>query len=112
MLGCLLAVGSGLGAEPELVVEEGAGLEASMHSSFLQAFQAFQAGPEGSRTENPARPGSPPEPWAVVGRLFQLKVPRQDLQLGHVVKVRSRDPDVHAYEHRAAVAAAPSCMKP
>lgn len=88
MLGCLLAVAGCLGAEPEVFVDagEGAGLEASMHSSFLQDFQEAS---DGSRTGNPAGPGSVLDPWAVVGRLFQLKLPRQEeVDLGAAIKVR------------------------
>lgn len=87
MLGCLLAAAGCLGAEPEVFVDagEGAGLEASMHSSFLLDFQGAS---DGSRTEGPAGPGSGPDPWAVVGRLFQVKVPRQkEGYLGDVIKV-------------------------
>lgn len=60
---------------------EGGGLEASMHSSFLQ---------EGFRTEeaqqNPTVPGSSWDTSAVVGRLFQVKLPQQ---VDDVVKVSS-----------------------
>lgn len=86
MLGWLLATAGCLGAGPEVFVEgEGAELEASMHSSFLQDFQEAS---DGSRMENPTGPGPVLEPWAVVGRLFQMKVPRQQVSTGDVVKVR------------------------
>lgn len=89
MLGCLLAVVFCLEVEPQVFVAagEGAGLEASMHSSFLQEVQDAS---DGSRTEDLAGPGWVLDPWAVVGRLFQLKLPHQEeVYLGDVIQVRS-----------------------
>lgn len=87
LLGCVFATAGLLRAEVEVLVEagEGGGLEASMHSSFLQD---FQEAPEGFRTEDaqpvPAVPGSLWDAAAVVGRLFQVKLPQQ---VDDVVKV-------------------------
>lgn len=87
MLGFLLATAGCLGAEPEVFVDsEGPELEASMHSSFLQDLQEAS---DGSRMEDPAGPGLVLELWAVVGRLFQTKVPRQEeVDMGDIIKVR------------------------
>lgn len=82
MLGGLLALAGCLGAEPEVFVDAGKGavLEASMRSALLQDFQEA-----GSRTESPAGPGWVLDPWAVVGRLFRLRLPHQeDVHLGDV----------------------------
>lgn len=87
LLGCLFATAGPLRAEVEVLADadEGGGLEASMHSSFLQD---FQEAPEGFRTEdaqqNPTVPESLWDTSAVVGRLFQVKLPQQ---VDDVVKV-------------------------
>lgn len=76
-------------------------LEASMHSSLLQNFQEVT---EGIRTmeavgvetgempatqQNTAAPTAFPDSSAVVGRIFQMKVPNkmEDVYLGDIVKV-------------------------
>lgn len=90
VLGCLLAVASGLRAEVE--VGEGGGLEASMRSSFLQEFQEASEGFRTETQQNPAVPGSFLDTSAVVGRLFRTKLPQQleDVSMADVVKVSRR----------------------
>ncbi len=80
-------------------INRGNELEASMHSSFLQDFQevteALQA-MEAAETvdtvvtqRNMAAPAAFPDSSAVVGRIFQIKVPNkmEDVYLGDIVKV-------------------------
>ncbi|XP_070816038.1 dystroglycan 1 [Chaetodon trifascialis] len=73
-------------------------LEASMHSSFLQDFQEVTAGIramdaaalESTVTQqNMAAPAAFPDSSAVVGRIFQMKVPNkmEDVYLGDIVKI-------------------------
>lgn len=76
-------------------------LEASMHSSFLQDFQevtegiramdavAIETGETAVTQQNAAAPAAFPDSSAVVGRIFQMKVPNkmEDVYLGDIVKV-------------------------
>lgn len=86
-------------------------LEASMHSSFLQDFQevtegigamdavAVETGETALTQQNAeAAPTAFPDSSAVVGRIFQMKVPNkmEDVYLGDIVKV---SPAVHLTVH-------------
>lgn len=76
-------------------------LEASMHSSFLQDFQevtegirameavAVETGDAAATQQNVAAPTAFPDSSAVVGQIFQMKVPNkmEDVYLGDIVKV-------------------------
>lgn len=73
-------------------------LEASMHSSFIQDFQEATegiramedvAGEAAVTGQNMAAPTAFPDSSAVVGRIFQMKVPNkmEDVYLGDIVKV-------------------------
>ncbi len=76
-------------------------LEASMHSSFLQDFQevterirameavAVETDETAATQQNMAAPTAFPDSSAVVGRIFQMKVPNkmEDVYLGDIVKV-------------------------
>lgn len=93
LLGCLLAVAGCLRAEVEVDADGGGGLEASMRSSFLQEFQEASEGFRTKETQqDPAVPGSFLDTSAVVGRLFQMKLPQQveDVYMADVVKVSQR----------------------
>lgn len=83
----------------EMVLMEAGGggeLEASMHSSFLQDFQEATEGIQemvaGETQQNMAAPAAFPDTSAVVGRIFQMKVPNkmEDVYLGDIVKVSPR----------------------
>lgn len=88
------------GGEAERV-GRGSELEASMHSSFLQDFQevtggiramdavAIETGEAAVTRQNVAAPAAFPDSSAVVGRIFQMKVPNkmEDVYLGDIVKV-------------------------
>lgn len=79
----------------------GSELEASMHSSFLQDFQevtgsiramdavAIETAESAATQQNAAAPTAFPDSSAVVGRIFQMKVPNkmEDVYLGDIVKV-------------------------
>lgn len=79
----------------------GSELEASMHSSFLHDFQevtesiramdavAIETGEAAATQQNAAAPAAFPDSSAVVGRIFQMKVPNkmEDVYLGDIVKV-------------------------
>lgn len=79
-------------------VGRGPELEASMHSSFLQdvteavgAMDAVAIETAGTRRQNVVAPAATfPDSSAVVGRIFQMKVPNkmEDVYLGDIVKVR------------------------
>ncbi|XP_073325302.1 dystroglycan 1 [Pagrus major] len=91
----------------EMVLMEAGGegrggeLEASMHSSFLQDFQevtesiramdavAIETGEAAATQQNAAAPTAFPDSSAVVGRIFQMKVPNkmEDVYLGDIVKI-------------------------
>ncbi|GLD46633.1 dystroglycan-like protein [Lates japonicus] len=97
----------------EMVLMEAAGqsegvggrseLEASMHSSLLRDFQevtegiremeavAVETGETAATQQNAATPTAFPDSSAVVGRIFQMKVPNkmEDVYLGDIVKVSS-----------------------
>lgn len=95
--------------ELERVEAGGAGgqLEASMHSSFLQHFQdatdgfraveavAVETGEAAAAAQNAAPPSAFPDSSAVVGRIFQMKVPNkmEDVYLGDVVKISEMGKD-------------------
>lgn len=72
---------------------EGGELEASMHSSLFQEFKDVTEGiwaiDSTETQQNMASPGTFPDTSAVVGRLFQMKVPNEmdDVYLGDIVKV-------------------------
>lgn len=80
-------------------------LEASMHSSFLQDFQevtesvraldAVVTGDAATTQQNMAAPAAFPDSSAVVGRIFQMKVPNkmEDVYLGDVVKITEMGKD-------------------
>lgn len=74
-------------------VARGDQLEASMHSSFLQDFQEaterIQPMGTGETQQNVAASSAFSDTSAVVGRLFQMKVPNQmeGVYLGDIVKV-------------------------
>lgn len=74
----------------------GGELEASMRSSFLQDFQEAteEMRRSGEAQQNEATPTVFPDSSAVVGRIFQIKVPNkmEDLYLGDIVKVSHRVP--------------------
>nr|XP_046241178.1 dystroglycan [Scatophagus argus]XP_046241180.1 dystroglycan [Scatophagus argus] len=83
------------GGEGEKVGKRGE-LEASMHSSFLQEFQeategirAMAAAVTGETQEGTAAPTAFPDSSAVVGRIFQMKVPNkvEDVILSDIVKI-------------------------
>lgn len=79
----LIEAGEGLGGERSE-------LEASMHSSLLHDFQGVtedSAAP--ASLQDTAPPSAFPDSSAVVGRLFQIKVPNKmaDVYLGDIVKV-------------------------
>lgn len=81
----------------EMVLMEAGGggeLEASMHSSFLQDFQEATEGIQEmvAGETNMAAPAAFPDTSAVVGRIFQMKVPNkmEDVYLGDIVKVSPR----------------------
>lgn len=77
-------------------VGRGGELEASMHSSFLQDFQegmqAVDAAVTRETQQNVAAPAAFLDTSAVVGRIFQMKVPNkmEDVYLGDIVKVSPR----------------------
>lgn len=77
-------------------VGRGGELEASMRSSFLQDFQEATEGIRemvaGETQQNMAAPAAFPDTSAVVGRIFQMKVPNkmEDVYLGDIVKVSPR----------------------
>lgn len=95
--------------ELELMEAGGAGsqLEASMHSSFLQHFLdatdgfraveavAVETGETAVTPQNAAPPSAFPDSSAVVGRIFQMKVPNkmEDVYLGDVVKISEMGKD-------------------
>ncbi|KAM9361778.1 dystroglycan 1 [Symphorus nematophorus] len=123
LLGLLLAVASWLPSPTRADVEidvlgemvlmeaggEGRGseLEASMHSSFLQDFQevtegiramdpvAVETGETAATQQNTAAPTAFPDSSAVVGRIFQMKVPNkmEDVYLGDIVKITEMGKD-------------------
>lgn len=88
------------GGEGERVAGRGE-LEASMHSSLLREFQevtegirameavAVETGETAATQQNAAAPTAFPDSSAVVGRIFQMKVPNkmEDVYLGDIVKV-------------------------
>ncbi|XP_028284862.1 dystroglycan 1 [Parambassis ranga] len=74
----------------------GGELEASMHSSLLRDFQevteeirAMDVGDAAATQQNTATPTAFPDSSAVVGRIFQMKVPNkmEDVYLGDIVKI-------------------------
>lgn len=77
-------------------VGRGGELEASMQSSFLQDFQegmqAMDAAVTRETQQNGAAPAAFLDTSAVVGRIFQMKVPNkmEDVYLGDIVKVSPR----------------------
>ncbi|KAK2915560.1 dystroglycan [Channa argus] len=87
--------------EIESVGRRSSELEASMHSSLLQEFQeategirameaaAVQAREAAVTQQNTAAPTAFPDSSAVVGRIFQMKVPNkmEDVYLGDIVKI-------------------------
>ncbi|XP_041814942.1 dystroglycan [Chelmon rostratus] len=94
------------GGEAERV-GRGSELEASMHSSFLQDFQevtggiramdavAIETGEAAVTRQNVASPAAFPDSSAVVGRIFQMKVPNkmEDVYLGDIVKITEMGKD-------------------
>lgn len=79
-------------------------LEASMHSSFIQDFQEATegiramedvAGEAAVTGQNMAAPTAFPDSSAVVGRIFQMKVPNkmEDVYLGDIVKITEMGKD-------------------
>lgn len=74
----------------------GGELEASMGSSFLQDFQEATEEMQrpGEAQQNEATPTVFPDSSAVVGRIFQMKVPNkmENLYLGDIVMVSHRAP--------------------
>lgn len=115
LLGLLLAAAACADVEidvlGEVVIMEAGGeseraggrsqLEASMHSSLLRDFQevtegirameavAIETGDTATPQQNTAAPTAFPDSSAVVGRIFQMKVPNnmEDVYLGDIVKV-------------------------
>lgn len=91
LLGCLLATMGCLRVEVE--AGEGGELEASMHSSLFREFKDVTDGiwaiDSTKIQQNMASPGTFPDTSAVVGRIFQMKVPNEmdDVYLGDIVKV-------------------------
>lgn len=85
----------------------GGELEASMHSSFLRDFQevtealqvmdavAAETGENAVTQQNMAAPAAFPDSSAVVGRIFQIKVPNkmEDVYLGDIVKITEMGKD-------------------
>ncbi|XP_018549000.1 dystroglycan [Lates calcarifer] len=82
-------------------------LEASMHSSLLRDFQevtegiqemeavAVETGETAATQQNAATPTAFPDSSAVVGRIFQMKVPNkmEDVYLGDIVKITEMGKD-------------------
>ncbi|XP_034442581.1 dystroglycan [Hippoglossus hippoglossus] len=91
--------GDGMGGRSEL--------EASMHSSILRDFQevtegiremeavAIETGQTAQTQQNVAAPTAFPDSSAVVGRIFQMKVPNkmEDVYLGDIVKITEMGKD-------------------
>lgn len=87
----------------------GSELEASMHSSLLQDFQEATEGMQAmdvvdvaAAQQKAATPTAFPDSSAVVGRIFQMKVPNkmEDVYLGDIVKVRTPP---HRHRHNSRV---------
>ncbi|KAI3370285.1 hypothetical protein L3Q82_024456 [Scortum barcoo] len=88
-------------------VGRGGELEASMHSSFLHDFQevtehiraleavATEAGERAANQQSTSTPAAFPDSSAVVGRIFQMKVPNkmEDVYLGDIVKITEMGKD-------------------
>lgn len=86
----------------------GGELEASMHSSLLRDFQevteeirAMDVGDAAATRQNAATLTAFPDSSAVVGRIFQMKVPNkmEDVYLGDIVKVRNHNTNTTLAEH-------------
>lgn len=92
MLGGLVLLDAG--AEGEELGGGGGGseLEASMHSSLLHDLQEAPESHRATEARETATPTAFPDSSAVVGRVFQIKVPNkmEDVYLGDIVKVSRR----------------------
>ncbi|MEQ2220328.1 hypothetical protein ILYODFUR_004330 [Ilyodon furcidens] len=100
MLGGMVLLDAG--GEGEELGGGGSELEASMHSSLLHDFQevteslrVMDAGDMPGARQETATPTAFPDSSAVVGRIFQIKVPNkmEDVYLGDIVKVSEMGKD-------------------
>ncbi|XP_041837289.1 dystroglycan [Melanotaenia boesemani] len=99
MLGGMVLIEAG--GEGEML-GGGGELEASMSSSLLRDFQeateglqVMEAAESAATRQNPATPTAFPDSSAVVGRIFQFKVPNkmEDVYLGDIIKITEMGKD-------------------